>query len=270
MGAFLLAFPVSFLFPSKASGHPEVTEMREKGEISAEPHLEYMRTKRKVKGTLGGKTVNGNVRERETEGELEIKYGLLDKLQLEIELEGVFNEREKMRFTHGDEQVEESEKVRGIGDLTLGFTYRILEEQEKGPRPMWVAGAGVKLPSAPSREAIEKEIEDGEVENPGRRGDAGEGNTNVIFRTAISKEFGRFEPFAELKYTLVGNRKTTEGKIEMGDLLQLTLGTDVEVVESLKLRGQFEYLHTGKERNLTETRVTTEDRDRYTLRGELI
>ncbi|MEE9256778.1 MAG: hypothetical protein V3V56_06390 [bacterium] len=242
--------------------------MREKGEISVEPHYERKTIKRDIGGTKNGEAVDGTAREFESEGELEIKYGITDNLMLLIELENVFKEREKATLRFGDEIEEEQERESGFSDITFELVYRILEEKES--TPMWVAGIGIKPKTASSQEAIEEEFENGELETLGRKGDAGQGNTNVLLRTAISKEFGRFEPFAELKYTFVGDRDIEGGTIEKGDQLQLTLGTDFEVLENLLLRSQFEYLQTGEETKRTGVRVVTDSRDEFTLRGELV
>lgn len=264
----LILFMISLSYPGASYSHPEVTEMREKGEVSLEPHYEVSNFKRKIGGTKNGFAVDGTAREVEVEGELELKYGITDKLMLLIEFENVFKEVEKANLRFGGEIEKERERESGFGDITFELVYRILDESKTAP--VWVFGVGIKPETASDTAPIEEEFENGELEQLGKKGDAGQGNFNVILRTAVSKEFGRFEPFAQVKFTFVGDRDIVGGTIDKGDQVQLIVGTDFQLFDSLILRPQFEFLHTGEETKRTAARIVTESRNLYTIRGELV
>ena len=172
IGCGFLLLILAFIFlPVISHADPEVTEMRAKGEISAEPHFEYKRIKRDIGGIKNGSAVNGTAREIEIEGELEIKYGILDSLMLVIEFEYVFKEKETATLRFADEIEKEKEEEKGLGDITFELVYRILKENKS--QPIWVLGLGLKPQTARARDAVEEEIETGNLKLKDARGARG-------------------------------------------------------------------------------------------------
>lgn len=107
-----------FLFTGAAyADHPLITDEAEtldKGEVEIEASAELSYYKEKSNGIT--------TKEREFETELQVQYGIIDNLEVELEV--------PYRWVREEVDGESDSRVNGIGDMELSLKWRFYEEDD--------------------------------------------------------------------------------------------------------------------------------------------
>ena len=121
--------------------------------------------------------------------------------------------------------VEYTEESRGLGDLTLGANYAIIEQ--KGEEPQLIIGGFILIPVG-NDDPSEPEITGaGIFDQPGEEGGIGDGAFGFGGQIGISKRFGSVEPYFVFRYFVHGESDQDDIETDHADVASLIFGMEI-------------------------------------------
>jgi hypothetical protein len=172
-------------------------------------------------GTLdaGPATIDGDIRQFFVV--FEAAAGLGMGFEIEAQLPVAFSS--EISFEEND--VEFTEETKGLGDLTLGANYAII--QQKGEEPQLIIGGFILIPVGDDDPAVAEIVSGGTVIQNGEEGGIGDGAFGFGGQIGLSKRFGNVEPYLVFRYFVHGESDVDDIETDHADVLSIILGMEI-------------------------------------------
>ncbi|HEX7901054.1 MAG TPA: transporter [Planctomycetota bacterium] len=121
--------------------------------------------------------------------------------------------------------VEFTEESKGLGDLTLGANYAII--QQKGDEPQLIIGAFILIPTGDDDPSEPEITGAGIFDQPGEEGGIGDGAFGYGGQIGISKRFGSVEPYFVFRYFVHGESDVDDIETDHADVASLIFGMEI-------------------------------------------
>ena len=112
----------------------------------------------------------------------------------------------------------------GFGDLEISPIYRVVKENSETPQ--WIIGAILVAPTGNDKRGDAETKIGGVTVTEGKEGGNGDGVWRYGLGAAVSKRFGRWEPYAGGTFVLGGDRKRNGVEEDRADVATLIAGTE--------------------------------------------
>lgn len=209
----------------------------------------------------------------ELEGEIrqfvavfEAAAGLGAGFEIEAQLPIAFTS--ELSFDEGG--VEFSEESKGLGDLTLGLNYAII--QQTADEPQLIIGAFILLPVGDDDPSEPEITGTGLFDQPGEDGGIGDGAFGFGGQVGLSKRFGNVEPYFLFRYFVHGESEVDDIETDHADVASILLGLEIHAGDqaTIDLRVWADIRSEEVEEDtLTSTESTEEAHASYGFRGRV-
>lgn len=172
-------------------------------------------------GTLdsGPATIDGDI--RQFLAVFEAALGLGMGFEVEAQLPVAFTSE----ISFDESGIEFTEESRGLGDLSLGVNYAII--QQKGDEPQLIAGAFILLPVGDDDPSEPEITGAGPFNQPGEEGGIGDGAFGFGGQIGVSKRFGNIEPYFLFRYFVHGESEESDIETDHADVASIILGLEI-------------------------------------------
>ena len=172
-------------------------------------------------GTLdaGPGSIDGDI--RQFLAVFEAAAGLGMGFEIEAQLPVAFSSE----ISFEESGVEFTEESKGLGDLTLGANFAVIEQ--KGDEPQLIIGAFVLLPVGDDDPSEPEITGAGIFDQPGEEGGIGDGALGFGGQIGISKRFGSVEPYFVFRYFVHGESDVDDIETDHADVASLILGMEI-------------------------------------------
>lgn len=216
-------------------------------------------------GTLdaGPASIDGDIRQFLVAFEAAAGLGL--GFEIEAQLPVAFTS--EISFEEGNAEFTEEEK--GLGDLTLGVNYAII--QQKGEEPQLIVGAFILLPVGDDDPGLAEIVAGGTVIQNGEEGGIGDGAFGFGGQIGLSKRFGNVEPYFVFRYFVHGESDVDDIETDHADIATILLGLEIHAGDqaTVDLRAWVNINGEEVDEDATGAETTEEEHASYGFQGRV-
>jgi hypothetical protein len=216
-------------------------------------------------GTLdsGPASLDGDI--RQFVAVFEAAAGLGMGFEIEAQLPVAFTSE----LSFEESGVEYTEESRGLGDLSLGLNYALIQQAKD--EPQLIVGAFILLPVGDD-DPSEPEISGaGIFDQPGEEGGIGDGAFGFGGQIGVSKRFGQVEPYFVFRYFVHGESEQDDIETDHADVATLLFGLEVHAGDQITLdfRAQVDVVGEETDEDELGDETTEEEHLTYGARGRI-
>jgi len=217
-------------------------------------------------GTLdsGPATIDGDIRQFLAVFEAAVGLGM--GFEVEANLPVAFSS--EISFEEGS--AEYTEETKGLGDLTLGLNYALI--QQKGDEPQLFIGAFILLPVGNDDPAVAEIVTaGGVVVQNGEDGGIGDGAFGFGGQIGLSKRFGSVEPYFVFRYFVHGESDVDDIETDHADVASLILGMEIHAGDqaTIDLRAWVDLIGEEVDEDSLGAETTEEKHASYGFQGRV-
>jgi hypothetical protein len=196
---------------------------------------------------------------------LEVAVGLGAGFEVEASLPIAL--MSELEFDSGG--VEFKQESKGLGDLTLGLNYALIQETKDAPQLL--IGAFVVLPTGDDEAGEPEIVVNNVVVQDGEDAGFGTGAFQYGFQVGLSKRAGQVEPYLLFRYLFGGTGDDGDVETEFANVGTLLLGMEIHAGDQLTIdiRGILEFRSDEVEEDEFNNETTEEAHVSYGLQGRL-